>query len=41
MDKLIKLLDEITKKAFEKRIQYDKDVDSPEFNYWKKIKSAV
>lgn len=41
MDKLIKLLDEITKKAFEKRIQYDNDVDSPEFNYWKGYHEAI
>ena len=41
MDKIIKLLDEITKEAFEKRIHYDNDVDSPEFNYWKGYHEAI
>ena len=41
MDKIIKLLDEITKEAFEKRIHYDDDVDSSKFNYWKGYHEAI
>ena len=41
MDKIINLLDELTKEAFEKRIHYDHDVDSPEFNYWKGYHEAI
>lgn len=41
MDNIIKLLDEIIGKAFEKRIQHDNDVNSPDFNYWKGYHEAL